>query len=91
MSQRALSVDAVNVAAADAFAFENPSGFQFRNNFLHGPFGDANGSHHVPQSHFRVLREAQKDVGMIGEERPTGRFGTGRNTCSHFGVDGLIA
>ena len=88
MPQWELSVNAVNVAAADSFAFENPAGFQFRNDFLHGTFGNANGSHHVSQPHFRVLREAQKDVGVIGEKRPTRGFSAGRNTFFHFGVDG---
>ena len=71
MAKREFAVNAVNIAPTDSLSLENPACFEFRDDFLNRPLGDSNRGHHIPQSHFRILGKAQKDVGVIGEKRPT--------------------
>ena len=88
MTKRKVAVDTVNIAAALALALENASGFQFRDDLLDGAFGDSHGIADLPQSHLGIAGEAQEDVGVVCEKRPTCGFSAGLRGFFHLRVDG---
>ena len=58
MAQWQLAMDAIDIAPADTFAFQNTTDFQLCDDFLNRTFGYADGLHHIPQPHSRVFGKA---------------------------------
>ena len=72
MAQRQLSVHRVAVVPSIAGAAEISGLFQLSDDVLHRPLGDPNLHGHVSHPGGRVLCNAEKHVGVVGEEGPSG-------------------
>jgi hypothetical protein len=75
MAQRQVTENAVSVPPPVALAFQDAAGFELRDDFLHGAFGDSHLNSDVTESHFGISGQAEQDVGVVGEKRPSGRLG----------------
>jgi len=70
IGQREVGLDLVAVAAA-VFLLDHVSGLgQVRDDPVRAALGDPQIGGDVPQSHARVLGDAQQDAGVIGQETP---------------------
>ena len=77
VAEPACGVDLVGVASADAMAGEHAGLFEVLHDLLHGAFGDADLLGDVPEPGIGITRQADEDVGVVGEVGPLG-LGGGR-------------
>ena len=72
MPERSVELHAVAVAPPVALTFEHSASFKFGEDFHHGALGDAHLVREVAHAEGIIRGEAEKHVGMVGEERPAG-------------------
>lgn len=75
MTQAGVFVDLVVVASALALVAEHSGSFEIGDYSLHRPFGDAHLHGEIAHPQFGVARQADEDVGVIGE------IGEARRIC----------
>ena len=65
-----VGVDAIAVSAADSFAHDVAGFDQVGDDALGGSLGDSDALADITESRVRVAVEAEKDLGVVGEEPP---------------------
>ncbi len=85
VAQGLLRIELIGIAATFALSGEESGGDEFGYDFLDASFGDAHMDGDLPQEHFRLLGEAEQDMGMVGEEGPLcwGQRGSGLGQRLH--------
>jgi hypothetical protein len=83
VSEGEVRVDLVAVAAADTFTTDVARVLQLGDDALGGALGDADALGDLSQEHIGVLGDAQQDVRVIREERPTVGARHGRDDTAY--------
>jgi len=66
-------MNSILVAPTNAFGRDVTFGVEVSHDALGGTFGDADADGHIAEAHFRIGRQAEEDVSVIGEEGPVVR------------------
>jgi len=70
VTEGAVGPDAVTIAAADALPDEVLLRLELLQDALNGPLGDPDAGRDVADPGLGVLPDAEKDVGVVGQESP---------------------
>lgn len=81
MSERLCPVNVIAVAPPLAFPLQDARVFEFPDDPLHGPFGDTNRHRDFTERNVRLARQADQDMGVVGQKGPAGSF---RRRGSHL-------
>lgn len=70
MPQRMVEVYSITVASPDARTLQDLAFHQVLYYFLGGALGNSNPLSDLPHHHFRIARQAQKDMGVVVQKGP---------------------
>lgn len=70
MAEREIVPNFVPIPATLPDPFDVPAPFQIGNDPLDGALGDADHARDIAHPHLGLLRDAQEDMGVVGEKRP---------------------
>ena len=74
MPERLRPGDVIAVAPPLAFPPQDARVFEFPHDPLHGPLGDADRHRDFTEGDVRLARQADQDMGVVGQKGPAGAF-----------------